>query len=158
VSRVRFAHQKAKAKMWTSTGCENGDRRAPRVYPIFRVRPLFLSLSLSFSRVLSEEQSSWLRNEEPLFPGTSLNALSSTAEINFTLFELHWKLLSLCSINAIGRTIANQNNFANHNALELRIHRIFCPINVYYDLYRNIRSIIECYVTYWHGNAIYMSA
>ncbi len=72
----------------------------------FFASALSSSLSLSFSRVLSEEQSSWLRNEEPLFPGTSLNALSSTAEINFTLFELRWKLLSLCSINAIGRTIA----------------------------------------------------
>ena len=94
-----------------------------------------------------------------LFPLRSFQGrFFSTAEINFTLFELRWKLLSLCSINAIGRTIVNQINRANHNALELRMHRIFCLINVYYNLYSNIGSIIESYVTHWHGNATYMSA
>jgi len=113
-----------------------------------------LMLFLSYRRTVDGE-----RLLCPFHCAPSKDASSrSTAEINFTLFELHWKLLSLCSINAIGRTIANQNNFANRNALELRIHRIFCPINIYYDLYSNIRSIIECYVTYLHGNAIYMSA
>jgi len=41
----------------------------------------------------------------------------STAEINFTLFDLRWKLLSLCSINKIGRTIVNQINRIKHKVL-----------------------------------------
>jgi len=113
-----------------------------------------LMLFLSYRRTVDGE-----RLLCPFHCAPSKDASSrSTAEINFTLFDLHWKLLSLCSINAIGRTIANRANLVGYNALELRMHQIFCLIIVYYNQFRNNKSILTCYVTYWHGNAIYMSA